>query len=57
MCSLNSDWGTDDEFGEVAMLVEALDVCKIFVFADVDILESYVILDIIQIRQVAIPGI
>lgn len=39
------------------MLVEALDVCKIFVFADVDILESYVILDIIQIRQVAIPGI
>jgi hypothetical protein len=39
------------------MLVETLDVCKILVFADVDIFESYVILDIIQIRQVAVPGI
>ena len=37
--------------------METFDIVQVLVSADVDILESYIILDIIQIRQVAVSGI
>lgn len=41
----------------MTVLVEAFDIVQVLVSTDVDILESYIILDIIQIRQVAVSGI